>query len=55
MPDLLKDEKRFYMYFRMTIKSFEEILNLIRDDITKQFTNWRRPIPPEERFAITIR
>lgn len=55
IPQLLNDEKRFYLYFRMTIESFDEILRAIRKDITKQFTNWRRPIPPEERLAVGLR
>jgi hypothetical protein len=48
IPQLLKDEKRFYIYFRMNIDRFDEILRAIRQDITKQHTNWWRPIPPEE-------
>ncbi|KAJ8911443.1 hypothetical protein NQ315_008329 [Exocentrus adspersus] len=55
MPDLRKDEKRFYIYFRMSIESFDEILNLIKDDIRKYNTNFRESISPEERFAITLR
>ncbi|KAL1489234.1 hypothetical protein ABEB36_014167 [Hypothenemus hampei] len=34
-PELRKDENRFYTYFRMNFESFDEILNLIRKDITK--------------------
>jgi hypothetical protein len=39
----------------MTLESFDEILKAIRNDITKQFTNWRMPIPPEERLAVALR
>ncbi|CAL1671957.1 unnamed protein product [Lasius platythorax] len=55
VPQLLKDEKRFYIYFRMTIDCFDEIVNLIKDDIRKQHTNFREPIPPQERLAIALR
>jgi hypothetical protein len=55
IPQLLKDEKRFYIYFRMNMDRLDEIMRAIRQDITKQYTNWRRPIPAEERLAITLR
>ncbi|XP_023702239.1 uncharacterized protein LOC111861694 [Cryptotermes secundus] len=45
IPQLLKDEKRFYIYFRMKIERFDEILRAIgQEDIIKQYTNCRRPI-----------
>ncbi|KAJ8879617.1 hypothetical protein PR048_020225 [Dryococelus australis] len=47
VPELLKDDKRFYVYFRMSVDCFDEILNMIRDDISKKATDFRRPIPPE--------
>jgi hypothetical protein len=40
IPQLLNDEKRLYLYFRMTLESFDEILKAIRNDITKQFTTF---------------
>jgi hypothetical protein len=52
---MLEDEKRFYIYFRMTKDCFNDILNLIGDDVCKEYTNYRRPIPPEERLAIVLR
>lgn len=55
MDDLRQDEKRFYIYFRMTSDCFDEILNLIADDIRKQDTNYREAICPEERLAIALR
>ena len=55
MPELRQDEKRFYIYFRMPIECFEEILNLIKEDITKMDTNYREAISDEERLAITLR
>lgn len=41
MPQLRLDKKRFYKYFRMDIACFDEILNLIKDDIEKRYTNLR--------------
>lgn len=55
MPELRKDEKRFYIYFRMTSECFDEVLDLITDDIRKCDTNYREAITPEERLAIALR
>ena len=55
MPELRQDEKRFYIYFRMPSECFDEILNLIKEDITKKDTNYREVISAEERLAITLR
>lgn len=55
MPQLQKDPKRFYIYFRMTNACFEEILSFISEDIRKRDTNYRESISPEERLAITLR
>jgi len=52
---LREDEKRFYIYYRMTIESFDNLLNMIRDSIKKEFTNYRNPISPVERLCITLR
>ncbi|CAH1995266.1 unnamed protein product [Acanthoscelides obtectus] len=55
MPQLRLDEQRFYVYFRMTPQCFDEILNLVKDEIRKSDTNYREAISPEERLAITLR
>ena len=54
MPELRKDEKHFYIYFRMPSECFNEIFSLI-EDITKMDTNYREAISAEERLAITLR
>jgi len=36
MPELRQDEKRLYIYFRMPSDCFNEILSLIKEDITKK-------------------
>ena len=51
MPELRQDEKRFYIYFRMPSECFDEILSLIKEDITKMDTNYREAISAEERLA----
>lgn len=55
MPQLRQDEKRFYIYFRMTSDCFDEILNQIKNEISKKDTNYREAICPEERLAIALR
>lgn len=55
MPQLRQDEKRFFIYFRMTSETFDGIVDLIKEDIIKQDTNYRESIPPEERLAIALR
>lgn len=55
MPQLRQDEKRFYLYFRMSSKNFDEILNLVNEDISKMDTNYREAISAEERLAIALR
>lgn len=55
MPKLREDPKRFYLYFRMTLECFDEVLDWIHDEIIKMPTNFRVPIPPQERLALTLR
>lgn len=43
-----KDEKRFYIYFRMASKCCDEVLGLLTDDIRKFNTNYHEAILPEE-------
>lgn len=52
---LKADEDKFFNYFRMSIKSFDELLYSIREYIIKQDTNMRSAIPPEEMLAVTLR
>ncbi|CAH2088949.1 unnamed protein product [Euphydryas editha] len=54
-PRLRLDEDRFFKAFRMTTENFDEILNMIKENIIKSFTKYREPICPEERLAITLR
>jgi len=55
LDDLLKDEERFWRYFRMSSGTFKYILELIHTSIKKQNTNFRRSINPEERLMVTLR
>ena len=53
--ELRKDENEYFNYFRMSLKSFDELLNLLQEGICGLETNTRRCVPPAERLAITLR
>lgn len=55
LPDLLEDEERFFIYFRMSVNSFNELHNYIKHEIEKQNTNWRNSISTKERLAVFLR
>ena len=54
LDDLLKEEERFWRYFRMSSDTFKYILESIHTSIKKQNTNFRRFISPEERLMVTL-
>jgi len=39
----------------MNEETFDELLARVRPYITKQTTQLRRPVPPEQKLAITLR
>ncbi|CAI6372417.1 unnamed protein product [Macrosiphum euphorbiae] len=47
--------EEFFKYFRMSIKTFDELLNMIGRQLQKQDTVLRLSIPPEERLTVTLR
>lgn len=53
--DIRKYSDKFFEYYRMSIASFDELLEKLRQKITKKTTKFRRPVSPEERLTITIR
>ena len=50
-------ERNMYytQYFRMSPQDFRYLANLIRADVMKVDTNWRKAISVEERLAVTLR
>ena len=50
----LEDECNYKNYLRMTSENFEGIFQLIKDDIRKENTKMREPIPPKLKFAATV-
>lgn len=53
--ELKEDPEKFFLYYRMTERTFNELHVLIKDGITRTTTQLRLPIPAEERLSITIR
>lgn len=49
------DDEHFQIYYRVTRVQFYDLISLIIGDITKQDTNYRKAITPEERLAICLR
>jgi len=52
--NMLEDEEKFHgsFFFRMNIKQFYRLSQLVAEEIRKQNTNYRRAISPEERLAV---
>lgn len=53
--DLLRDEAKFFQYFRMTHEKFFDLLNLLRSTIEKQNSTFRESIGATERLALSLR
>lgn len=47
--------ENFFEYYKMSISSFDELLEKIRPFIKKQDTIFRNAISPEKRLTITLR
>ena len=55
VTQLRDDPEGHHRYFRMLPADFDYLLDLVKADIEKETTTMRRPIPPEERLALTLR
>ena len=53
--DLLKYPEKFFNYVKMALASFDELLSLCRDDLTKQDAVLRKSVSPEEKLYVTLR
>jgi hypothetical protein len=50
-----KFPEKFFVYYIMSTKSFDELSSLIYGKIVKTDTNVRKLIGPVERMAVTLR
>jgi len=53
-PDFLKYESKFFIYFRMSNKSFFELHNVIKNDTKKEDTNMRRSISSISSETVSV-
>jgi len=53
--DLRIHPKKFFGYFRMTCKSFDELSSMIGPKITYRNIVMRASVPPDKRLAVTLR
>lgn len=54
-PYLRKYELEFVNYFQMKISSFDNLLLLIRNEITANVVESTRIVSPDEKLVITLR
>ena len=55
LAELKHDPAKFYNYCRMSVNTFDHLLDIADDKIQKRDTNCRRSISPEDRLLITLR
>lgn len=55
VSSLREDDEKFFSYFRMSAKPFDELLSFVQGEISKKNTSFRLSIPAEERLAVTLR
>ncbi|XP_045482872.1 uncharacterized protein LOC123686692 [Harmonia axyridis] len=53
--ELKNHEDKFFNFTRMSTSSFEELLNIIKENLKKNDTIMRKCISPEEKLVITLR
>ncbi|ERL87289.1 hypothetical protein D910_04684 [Dendroctonus ponderosae] len=57
-PQLIEHGEKLFQYFRMSYEKFQELLSIIKSDLTREnttFAYYKRSIPPAERLAVTLR
>ncbi|XP_035786321.1 putative nuclease HARBI1 [Anopheles albimanus] len=53
--ELASDEDKFFQHYRMSRQSFEELHNILKDEISVITTNFRSSITSKERLAVCLR
>ena len=51
----ISDRESHFRFFRMSPERFDHLLTLVTPFITKEGTNFRKPISAAERLAVTLR
>ena len=50
----MADKEMFFRHMRMSPNNFEYLLSLVAPNITKQTTNFRKPVPPQLRLSVML-
>jgi len=53
--DVRKYKDKFFNYLRMSVNSFDELMELLQEDLTDQQTNMIEYISPVEKLVVTLR
>lgn len=53
--ELRRDPEQFFNYMRMSIESFDHLLQRMSASLQREDTRYRRAINPEERLIVTLR
>ncbi|XP_068122462.1 uncharacterized protein [Hyperolius riggenbachi] len=53
--DLRRHPQKFYSYTLMSIPLFDTLLEMVKDDLRKKDTTFRRAVTPQEQLLITLR
>lgn len=54
-PKLRYHEENFFNYFRMSIKSFDDLLDTVKNDLEANEHAVRYCISPQEKLIVTLR
>ncbi|KAK5649785.1 hypothetical protein RI129_000814 [Pyrocoelia pectoralis] len=52
--ELMDDESKFYIYYRMSIGEFHNLLSHIKDAISKPNSQFRESITPIEKLSVCL-
>ncbi|KAL2092734.1 hypothetical protein ACEWY4_012532 [Coilia grayii] len=55
VQEMRLDGTMFQAYFRLSVEQFDSLLSMVGPLITMQRTNYRLPIPPDQRLYICLR
>ena len=49
-----RDPEKFFQFFRMSVEQFDNLHALCYAELEKKSTNYRDPLTPEYRLALTL-
>ena len=55
IKELRSDDDKFRNFTRMSVNTFDYVLNVITDRIRKPDSKFRKSIPPTQKLLVTLR